>query len=258
MGIKFLCPSGHKLHVKNFLAGKKAICPRCGARVTVPDASSGDDDGNETASVDITASGIVAAGQEASWQSLPAAQSSPEQNPLSDPGGVWYVRPADGGQFGPASSDIMRTWLTEGRVAAGSLVWREGWPSWRQANAVFRQVADPATPKQSRPAGAHGRGTSQTERTARRLDTPAGKYPFDGHGPATGEQEDRRAHAGLTQGLRRRKRQNDSSVMISAILAGVALVLVIVLVVVVNSQQTTDNQPQSDVPPPSTSDFAPR
>jgi len=36
MGIRFLCPSGHKLNVKTFLAGKRAICPECGAKVIVP------------------------------------------------------------------------------------------------------------------------------------------------------------------------------------------------------------------------------
>lgn len=39
MGIRFLCPSGHKLNVKTFLAGKRAICPECGAKVIVPEAS---------------------------------------------------------------------------------------------------------------------------------------------------------------------------------------------------------------------------
>ncbi len=36
MGIRFLCPNGHKLNVKSFLAGKRAICPDCGAKVVVP------------------------------------------------------------------------------------------------------------------------------------------------------------------------------------------------------------------------------
>jgi hypothetical protein len=36
MGIRFLCPNGHKLNVKSFLAGKKAFCPVCGVRLTVP------------------------------------------------------------------------------------------------------------------------------------------------------------------------------------------------------------------------------
>jgi hypothetical protein len=39
MGIRFLCPNGHKLNVKSFLAGKRAICPDCGARVVVPSES---------------------------------------------------------------------------------------------------------------------------------------------------------------------------------------------------------------------------
>jgi hypothetical protein len=41
MGIRFSCPSGHKLNVKSFLAGKRAICPECGAKVIVPETSEG-------------------------------------------------------------------------------------------------------------------------------------------------------------------------------------------------------------------------
>jgi hypothetical protein len=36
MGIKFRCPNGHKLNVKSFLAGKRGICPHCGAKVQIP------------------------------------------------------------------------------------------------------------------------------------------------------------------------------------------------------------------------------
>jgi hypothetical protein len=36
MGIRFTCPSGHKLHVKSFLAGKRGICPHCGATFQIP------------------------------------------------------------------------------------------------------------------------------------------------------------------------------------------------------------------------------
>jgi hypothetical protein len=36
MGIRFSCPNGHKLHVKSFLAGKRGICPQCGARILIP------------------------------------------------------------------------------------------------------------------------------------------------------------------------------------------------------------------------------
>jgi hypothetical protein len=36
MGIRFSCPNGHRLNVKTFLAGKRGICPDCGARFTIP------------------------------------------------------------------------------------------------------------------------------------------------------------------------------------------------------------------------------
>jgi hypothetical protein len=37
MGIRFSCPNGHKLHVKSFLAGKRGVCPQCGAKFIIPD-----------------------------------------------------------------------------------------------------------------------------------------------------------------------------------------------------------------------------
>jgi hypothetical protein len=38
MGIRFSCPNGHKLNVKTFLAGKRGVCPQCGARFIIPEA----------------------------------------------------------------------------------------------------------------------------------------------------------------------------------------------------------------------------
>jgi hypothetical protein len=51
------------------------------------------------------------------------------------------VRPASGGQFGPAAGEIMRRWISEGRVASDSLVWREGWPDWKPAASTFPSLA---------------------------------------------------------------------------------------------------------------------
>ncbi len=39
MGIRFNCPNGHKLNVKSFQAGRKGICPFCGAKVQIPTES---------------------------------------------------------------------------------------------------------------------------------------------------------------------------------------------------------------------------
>lgn len=49
------------------------------------------------------------------------------------PNAVWYVRPPAGGQYGPARNDVMKRWISEGRVTSDSYVWREGWPDWRMA-----------------------------------------------------------------------------------------------------------------------------
>lgn len=39
MGIRFSCPNGHKLNVKTFLAGKRGVCPQCGAKFVIPTLS---------------------------------------------------------------------------------------------------------------------------------------------------------------------------------------------------------------------------
>ena len=84
-----------------------------------------------------------AAGAQAYPASAPSPSPSPAQtDPLAQsPDAVWYVRPASGGQFGPATSDLMRTWIAEGRVGPNSLVWQEGWRDWQQAAEVFPPLA---------------------------------------------------------------------------------------------------------------------
>lgn len=36
MGIVAFCPNHHRIKVKDHLAGKKGICPHCGARFRIP------------------------------------------------------------------------------------------------------------------------------------------------------------------------------------------------------------------------------
>ena len=263
MGIRFYCPNGHKLNVKQFQAGKKAICPFCGAKIQIPLESTRP---SSKASKGHNAPGEVAGGhadqvepnpppplpgQPPGWPaasappgtpatallaSLPAPEAagstgppaatslsdvppamplSPESlsagravvtsvagapPPVAAPGSaqaagapatpqpgapvarfdevaplpalaldkilaaespppapgpglqepvdpiaeapemIWYVRPPSGGQYGPASGVIMRTWMAEGRVSADSLIWREGWRDWQEAGKVFPQL----------------------------------------------------------------------------------------------------------------------
>ena len=59
-------------------------------------------------------------------------------DPIAEaPAAIWYVRPPTGGQYGPARGDIMRKWISEGRVSSDSLVWREGWTDWQNAGKLF-------------------------------------------------------------------------------------------------------------------------
>lgn len=66
------------------------------------------------------------------------AQPPAHSDPIDEsPDSVWYVRPPSGGQYGPARGEILRKWISEGRVSADSLVWREGWDDWLNAADVF-------------------------------------------------------------------------------------------------------------------------
>lgn len=59
---------------------------------------------------------------------------------VEDPDAVWYVRSPGGGQYGPASNEVMKTWIDEGRVGAQSFVWRAGWTDWLTAARVFHAL----------------------------------------------------------------------------------------------------------------------
>lgn len=39
MGVVAFCPRGHRVKVKDALAGRKGICPECGARFRIPAAT---------------------------------------------------------------------------------------------------------------------------------------------------------------------------------------------------------------------------
>lgn len=250
MGIKFYCPQGHKLHVKSFLAGKKGVCPHCGAKVRIPHESQRghkEDDGSpEPEESDISSEhgenrALVAGAREVAQvgavatpvatpvanqpQPLPSAApglaeplrrpaapvqpalaaaspapvvggaslpmgtpaavsaavpvgsprvaapadpvfavapatpvaiASPTSVPAPLPAGPtvavpdpfadalnaeWYICPPSGGRYGPATSEILKRWIAEGRVTPDSLVWRSGWSDWRAASAVLPAMA---------------------------------------------------------------------------------------------------------------------
>jgi hypothetical protein len=174
MGIKFLCPNGHKLHVKSFLASQRGVCPHCAEKFIVP-AQSLPDIRVESIGVKrdrrrIEADREIAAMERAGQDPAVATMAKNGEivgtdrtvtsisgvvlsDPISEaPAAVWYVRINDGNQFGPAPADMMRRWLEEGRVTADSLVWREGWAEWGVAGRLFPQLSRPLDPPEIGPS----------------------------------------------------------------------------------------------------------
>ena len=148
MGVRFECPAGHKLHVKAELAGKRGICPECGAKFVVPSFSGQRvpvDDGVTATTTVVAASpprlqggvrgatptpslppGVPTPAPVVPGAPIPTAPPTRRSTAATPEPTAWYIRPAAGGQFGPASDEVFRQWVAEGRVAADSWVWRTG------------------------------------------------------------------------------------------------------------------------------------
>ena len=135
MGIRFLCPNGHKLNVKAFLAGERGICPQCDAKFLVPRES-----GAQVEAIDEVA--VTSVGQDLP----PPAPSLPPAPPAETPATetAWHVRMASGEQFGPANDEVMRDWIAEGRVPVDCWVWRTGWPEWKPGGQAITLLNGPA------------------------------------------------------------------------------------------------------------------
>jgi len=256
MGIKFLCPNGHKLNVKSFLSGKRAICPKCGARVVVPSVDAIDDAADNSVS-DTSSSPGDSAGESMELPSTTMVQSSaavasPSATRQSatagaqhdvlaeDPAAVWYVRPATGGQFGPATSEIMRGWLTEGRVGGNALVWRTGWADWRGASEIFPELAGAKEVSGGVMGGAAAAGGA----TAAGGSLPLGHVVQSGFSaPAAVNPAGSGAVPTLTQTVRRRRKQRDTRMFMSAALGVIVVILAIILVIVFRSQVSPEITP---------------
>jgi len=172
MGIRFYCPEcDRRMNVKSFLAGKRGICPHCDARWDVPLESEIPEGApkirSKTAPRENAAQALGASTASAAGLTAAKPRSTANNNPTPSlgaiapatpdpidaaPDAVWYVRPASGGEFGPARGDVMRRWIEEGRVGADSMVWREGWAEWQLAGPVFPALAPAAEQPTTTPA----------------------------------------------------------------------------------------------------------
>jgi hypothetical protein len=112
MGIRLQCPNGHKVHVKSFLAGKRGICPQCGAKFDIPvdPAWVSDDGGGDEISVVTSSAGEVRAASEST--------SGPVTTP-NNPAGTTNVK-AKGDAFDPAPLDLDALAAASGSSLLGS------------------------------------------------------------------------------------------------------------------------------------------
>lgn len=269
MGIRFYCPNGHKLNVKEFQAGKKGICPYCGAKIRIPLESTrkssrelAEDPEMEVVGGDVdlpealpampepAATSQVAAQQPVAQTQQPQAPVQPQQpvvqqpvqpqqpvqqpipeqpvapiDPLAEaPGAVWYVRPVSGGQFGPASADVMRQWLVQGRISGDSLVWREGWPDWLDAGVVFPQLSSgsPKAPPVEPPAQVATQAPSYTQMPVS-PQQPVSPYPI-------------------------RRRSNSSAIIVVVLLSVLVITLITVFVIVLSRRDSQSSAPRGNRP----------
>lgn len=159
MGIRFYCPNGHKLNVKEHLAGKAGFCPECGARLVIPyhstrksskelgkENTQTPEDTNPTFSMTPSSFFVEEMNQSqdnlaSSEPHLGATAHAGEVNPiLQDQTVVWYIQVPGGPQYGPATGQVVHSWILEHRISPTMLVWREGWANWLEAKNVFPEL----------------------------------------------------------------------------------------------------------------------
>ncbi|MEM6362959.1 MAG: DUF4339 domain-containing protein, partial [Planctomycetota bacterium] len=113
-------------------------------------ARAGDSNGSHASSTAEPANGksssdrVIAKATQKSNDTIPidVTTNGNTQDPFGGLDTTWYVRPPSGGQYGPADGPTMQQWLSQGRVAEVSMVWRDGWPDWRSAQGVFANAPE--------------------------------------------------------------------------------------------------------------------
>jgi hypothetical protein len=223
MGIRFSCHlCNHPLHVKDYQASKRGKCPKCQGAFRVPPK-----DADFSLAIDESASSIqpanlgkplapsdskivaATAKPKSATEPKPQVQARAKNPPASTPKPApeanghpsmppsllplidsrWYVRPPSGGQYGPATTQMLMDWIAEKRVTADALLWREGLDSWLSARELVPEsfggssalgIDDPPPPAVAKP-------TSPTTKTPTAKTPTASIAPtVPANGPATG------------------------------------------------------------------------
>lgn len=177
MGIVSFCPRGHRMKVKDHLAGKKGICPTCGERFRIPLATP--TAGRASAAAGLPEARLVSlepgaaatlpevlmlaeSGSPAPTRVLPPtrapAPNGPERvdvdpamtvAPATDDSGdvpaaiaeaaeaSWCIAVPGGTASAAMSGPALLAWLLSGQATGGELVWRSDWSDWQPLARVF-------------------------------------------------------------------------------------------------------------------------
>jgi len=90
MAITLECPNGHKLRVRDDLAGKKVRCPKCQALVRVDQDAESGNPAQESEEIDFASFG-EAAGNEMRLPELSTRSSRPKKSPARAGGSGWKI-----------------------------------------------------------------------------------------------------------------------------------------------------------------------
>lgn len=184
MGVRFACHAcGKHLNIKRELAGRRGICPSCSTRFRIPLQ-----DTQRSIPIEQEAAAVQSSGSAATHSASPVAAASSDvatspgtatapgihassavatgrANSLDllhgDADATWYVRPPTGGQYGPATGQVLQQWIGEGRVASTALLWRDGWPQWREASEALPDLTAQLAAAPSDVTAAQVNGSSQ-------------------------------------------------------------------------------------------------
>ena len=130
MGIHFVCHlCSYALHVKDFQAGKRGKCPNCKGSFRIPATDASYSSAVVTPTLDI----------EDSSNSVSKTIAIPALS-LFELDAKWFVRPPSGGQFGPAPSQLLVSWIAESRVTGDSYLWRDGLAQWQLARELLPEL----------------------------------------------------------------------------------------------------------------------
>ncbi len=234
MGVRFACHGcAEPLNIKLELAGRRGVCPKCGIRFRIPQFDAPKSTPLETESVMASRAALRAArpsdqasvavaSPQVAQPSVVSQKNATVVDALGDPSiSTWYVRPPSGGQYGPATTDVLRQWISEGRVSATALMWREGWSQWREAREILSGLASDSASTQN-----HFAATSDSDITKRT--GTALLQSSDSHEPAAGM-------VGNPEIGKQRRERSLKRTLTIGVLSVLSVTLIIALVVVVRS-----------------------